>query len=289
MKIDIKTTTLSQAGGSSKSASLPPKPTRSATRTLRDDSNSDLEDFKTPPKQRTYGTNKSKHRLIKNTLMPSKKKKTFDVLSDDEAPNSQTSVGSLGISKMGMESDDEFESLDTLLPSSKRAKQVKSKPQKKPILTSDSDVQIIEEEHTIDLISTADLLSKAMAEKKTLAEPIQVLCPHCDSMIRIKPSDPPRLYDSWTLYEQTKKSKDSYSLGYAFHKAHDAFEKIVPAGVKKGYPQTIDFEGLKNRVDTLFDKIREIITEKTTSHFHDLASERYSKLGRKAHGTFFTE
>jgi len=64
---------------------------------------------------------------------------------------------------------------------------------------------------------------------------------------------------------------------------HYAELQIVPLGIRAGYPITINFEILSDRIDNIKDDLSDIIDSKSGSWFHDLALSIYNNLGyRKA-------
>ncbi|KAF9432669.1 hypothetical protein BGZ76_010492 [Entomortierella beljakovae] len=74
---------------------------------------------------------------------------------------------------------------------------------------------------------------------------------------------------------------------FEFCRIHVAEERIVPMGIKRGYPTVIDFSKLEDRVNKFVTELIRVISKKTPSVFLDSALERYRSMGtlgaRRAH------
>ena len=66
---------------------------------------------------------------------------------------------------------------------------------------------------------------------------------------------------------------------YEFCRLHEAELKIVPEGLKKNYPISIDFDDLPNRVEGLVPELM-LIIEGKESYFRKEALEAYELLGK---------
>jgi len=63
---------------------------------------------------------------------------------------------------------------------------------------------------------------------------------------------------------------------------HDDELVLVPAGIAKGYPLEIDFDGLAQRVKRFEDRLKQIIYGECESEYKALVDTNYAKFGRRA-------
>ncbi|CAG8641042.1 11244_t:CDS:2 [Acaulospora morrowiae] len=67
---------------------------------------------------------------------------------------------------------------------------------------------------------------------------------------------------------------------FEFCRLHDAESNIVPDGLRKNYPLTIDFDNLPLRIQSMFSELKDVATGKKKSFFRDVAMEAYKELGK---------
>jgi hypothetical protein len=67
---------------------------------------------------------------------------------------------------------------------------------------------------------------------------------------------------------------------FEFCRLHEAENYIVPNGLKKNYPITIDFDSLPKRVDNLIPELSLIIKGERKSYYRDIALSTYHELGK---------
>jgi hypothetical protein len=68
----------------------------------------------------------------------------------------------------------------------------------------------------------------------------------------------------------------------AFCIFHDGELKVVPAGIAKGYPSEIDFDGLPGRIKRFEDPLLQIIMGECQSEYKVAADKNYAQHGRRA-------
>ncbi|KAL1921271.1 uncharacterized protein VTP21DRAFT_10987 [Calcarisporiella thermophila] len=73
---------------------------------------------------------------------------------------------------------------------------------------------------------------------------------------------------------------EDFMREHAFCRLHRAFRQVVPEGVEKGYPLSIDFEALPARITRMVPNLMDIVEGKRPSFFKTLAMEAYERVGK---------
>jgi hypothetical protein len=98
-----------------------------------------------------------------------------------------------------------------------------------------------------------------------------------------------------TLLLTTEKKKrksgvftSTFQNTFRFHKLHLGYDKVIPDGKKKGFPSSINFEDVEERVIDMKNMITDVILKRSPCFYWDLAVERYKVMGKSARGTLLS-
>ncbi|CAG8512363.1 161_t:CDS:2, partial [Acaulospora colombiana] len=135
----------------------------------------------------------------------------------------------------------------------------------------------------VDFLSdddTPELKAEGTTERKS--------CPYCGETLPVPL--PPRIRAYLLNVDSSSNQTPSPSVllnrstsvveQFEFCRLHDAESNIVPGGLRKSYPLTINFDEIPTRVQNMLPELEDVATGRKTSLFRDVAMEAYNTLGK---------
>ncbi|CAG8662740.1 11923_t:CDS:2, partial [Acaulospora morrowiae] len=127
--------------------------------------------------------------------------------------------------------------------------------------------------------SSSDESDGHMAKKRKL-EKKRIECPCCHEEL---PNPlPPKIQEQFLQICDSSSKKKALDMKDKFCRLHNRELKIIPQGISKRYPRTINYDELSSRVRKYEKELKEIIQGKRESWYRENALEVYRKIGKRA-------